>query len=179
MSDDFEAAPQRYAALLPVLRDVARTYGYALAVHGSQRRDLDVVAVPWVEGASSAAALVEALRLAVGGVVIYGRDVLEGEHARRNPTQKPHGRQAWSIHVGGRLYLDVSVMPLSSGLPATEAEISRLRGALAEAEAQVRVFRLSQGVAWSYYRRTRTQRDRARTLRRRADRKSTRLNSSH
>ena len=59
-------------------------------------------------------------------------------------------------------------MPLSSGLPATEAEISRLRGALAEAEAQVRVFRLSQGVAWSYYRRTRTQRDRARTLRRRA-----------
>lgn len=166
--DDFEAAPQRYAALLPVLRDVARTYGYALAVHGSQRRDLDVVAVPWVERACSAATLVEALRLAVGGAIIYGRDVLAGDHAQRNPTQKPHGRQAWAIHVGGRLYIDVSVMPLSSGLPATEAEISRLRGALAEAESRVRVFHLSQGVAWRYYRRTRTERDHARTLRRRA-----------
>lgn len=35
------------------LAEVARTLGYAIAVHGSQQRDLDLVAVPWVEEAVS------------------------------------------------------------------------------------------------------------------------------
>jgi hypothetical protein len=32
------------------------------------------------------------------------------------PTQKPHGRLAWSVHLGyrGNLYVDISVMPRAS-----------------------------------------------------------------
>lgn len=48
-----------------------------------------------------------------------------------------------------------------------EAEAARLRAELDAAQAQARVAQASQAVAWSYYRRTRTQRDQARTLRRR------------
>lgn len=32
---------------------VARRHGYAIGVHGSMSRDLDLIAVPWVESASS------------------------------------------------------------------------------------------------------------------------------
>jgi hypothetical protein len=45
-------------------RVVARSKGYALAVHGSLARDIDLVAVPWVEEAASAAELAEAVRAA-------------------------------------------------------------------------------------------------------------------
>jgi hypothetical protein len=93
-----------YLALLPRLRLVARKHGYALAVHGSLQRDFDLIAAPWVEQVSSPAVLAEALRLAAGGVIEYGRP-------GRDPMQKPHGRLAWSIHLGGRQYIDLSVMP--------------------------------------------------------------------
>jgi multidrug efflux pump subunit AcrA (membrane-fusion protein) len=49
-----------------------------------------------------------------------------------------------------------------------EAETARLRAELDAAQAQARVAHASQAVAWSYYRRTRTQRDRGHALRRRA-----------
>ena len=34
-----------------MLCDVAREMGYALALHGSMNRDMDLIAVPWVVGA--------------------------------------------------------------------------------------------------------------------------------
>lgn len=44
--DELEAF---YRAILPNLITEARYYGYALGVHGSLRRDLDLIAVPWTE----------------------------------------------------------------------------------------------------------------------------------
>lgn len=94
-----------YVCLLPKLKRVARAKGYALGVHGSLTTDLDLIACPWAEDAASAEDLVEALRAAFGGVLLA---------TDNNPTVKPHGRRAWSIHfseyIGGP-YLDVSVMP--------------------------------------------------------------------
>src|SRR4051812_44504670 len=75
-------------------RNIAREHGYALAVHGSLARDIDLVAVPWTEGAGDADALLADLKGAAMGV--FGR-------ARLDPadgwTQKPHGRRAKSIHI--------------------------------------------------------------------------------
>lgn len=56
-----------------------------------------------------------------------------------------------------------------------EAEAARLRAELDAAQAQARVAHASQAVAWSYYRRTRSQRDRGHTLRGRAQRLATRV----
>jgi hypothetical protein len=92
-----------YATLYPKLREVAYAHGYALALHGSLSRDLDVVAVPWVEGAATGEGLVAALVEAAGGLVTPGR----------NPTIMPHGRRAWTVHlVGNGGYVDLSIMPL-------------------------------------------------------------------
>lgn len=49
-----------YTEILRPLKKQARSMGYALAVHGSMARDLDLVAVPWVEGAVDPIELVEA-----------------------------------------------------------------------------------------------------------------------
>lgn len=39
--------PGLYAMFYEQLKDIAREYGYALLIHGSMNRDLDLVAVPW------------------------------------------------------------------------------------------------------------------------------------
>jgi hypothetical protein len=96
-------AHERYYPLLPQLRAVARECGYALGLHGSVSRDLDLIAVPWTDTAFEGVVLAEALRAAVDGVFRANDE---------NPTAKPHGRQAWRIFIGGKLYIDLSVMPL-------------------------------------------------------------------
>ncbi|HEX9951536.1 MAG TPA: hypothetical protein VGB53_07190 [Rubricoccaceae bacterium] len=95
-----------YATLYPRLCSVARPLGYALALHGSMQRDMDVVAIPWVEDASEPEALVQALCECVGGAIGHYDD---GEP----PFPGPHGRLSWSIHfrTGGDDYIDLSVMP--------------------------------------------------------------------
>jgi len=42
--DELEAF---YKSVLPKIREVARSCGYAIGLHGSMRRDLDLIAVPW------------------------------------------------------------------------------------------------------------------------------------
>ena len=46
-----EQLRKRQCSLLPQLTKVARRCGYAIAAHGSMTRDLDLIAMPWVEHA--------------------------------------------------------------------------------------------------------------------------------
>lgn len=93
------------------IRRVAREHGYAIGVHGSLRRDIDLIAAPWTEEAGDPLALALAIEEAVGGYI----DNLPGNESagevRRYPMAKPHGRVAWSIHLGGGSYIDLSVLP--------------------------------------------------------------------
>ena len=100
--------PAAYAVLLPRLQQVARQYGYALAVHGSMATDLDLIAVAWVEDAKSEEELIQALLEAIDGILFPSLPV----------EDKPHGRRAYSIYFrpleGNEQafpYLDVSVIP--------------------------------------------------------------------
>lgn len=38
-----------YLSIIPQIKAAGKEMGYAIAVHGSMRRDLDLIAVPWVE----------------------------------------------------------------------------------------------------------------------------------
>jgi hypothetical protein len=107
-----------YVAMIPPLTEAARDVGYALAVHGSMGRDLDLIAVPWTEQAVSAEALIMRLLAAVGYLHGHLTHRTEGKEAEQSNGDigavKPHGRRAWSIHFENGLYLDVSVMPLQT-----------------------------------------------------------------
>ena len=84
--DEMEAF---YISKLPAIREAARQCGYAVGLHGSMRRDLDLMAIPWVEPYSTPDALADAIMRAACG---FGR-----EHTYW--TDKPNGRIATSLPV--------------------------------------------------------------------------------
>lgn len=98
---------KRYA----VLAKCARNHGYALTVHGSMLRDVDLVAVPWVRRCKAPSTLIKALRGLVeamaGKEKVYVR-------INRKPESKPHGRLGWSLFFSHDAYLDISIMARSS-----------------------------------------------------------------
>lgn len=94
--------------ILPPMRRAAKDEGYALTVHGSLNRDIDLVAIPWREhGIADPNILVGRLVGAIGGVTGTC-------NARDEWTTKPHGRIAKMIMVWcgeNTGMLDLSVMP--------------------------------------------------------------------
>lgn len=95
------------AEMLPGLRLAARGCGYALTVHGSLARDIDLVAVPWTEQAETPELLVD--RLCGALAASTGRAI---NLARAGWAQKPHGRIACTILLPGNCpEIDLSIMP--------------------------------------------------------------------
>lgn len=103
--------------ILPAMRLAAQDAGYAITVHGSLNRDIDVVAVPWREHqVADAERLVDLLAGAIGGIT--GRCNKSSEW-----TEKPHGRRAKTLLVWcgqNTADIDLSIMPVIS--PPEESE---------------------------------------------------------
>lgn len=120
-----------YAWIIPNAMRVARQHGYAIAVHGSMHRDLDLMAMPWTDEAVSPTELVEAIREAVEGRIVpdgtkggrWDADANAFVSAVvRQPEHKPHGRLAWNIHFADNAFvIDISVMPRSPAIDPREA----------------------------------------------------------
>lgn len=99
--------------LLPALREVARSCGYAIAVHGSLERDIDLIAVPWRDMEMTPEYLVDKL-FGVVSAIFHTAEL-------RGPDIKPHGRRAWSMHFCGHHYVDLSVIsPTPKAEPGQE-----------------------------------------------------------
>ena len=109
--------------MYPVLRDIARKHGYALGIHGSMLRDFDLISVPWVTEFTPAADLINAIRACYG----YGRTGLTDEDTIEGPTEKPHGRRAYAVHLGGGARFDISVMVPTGHLFELRAAEDHLR----------------------------------------------------
>lgn len=101
--------PAIYTWVWPMIVAAGRRKGYAMAIHGSMTRDLDVIAAPWTEDASSPVELLNEIREAVQ---VYMED--EQMYDPHLFSEKPHGRLGWSLHMGGGAYIDLSVMPRSA-----------------------------------------------------------------
>lgn len=87
--------------IYPALVTRARQLGYALSLHGSLQRDLDLIAVPWTDEATDPKTLVQEL--------CKEFDVAPN-HDIDKPEIKPHGRLAWSIPLWWGAYIDLSVI---------------------------------------------------------------------
>lgn len=104
-------------AILPPVREVAMFNGYAIAVHGSLKRDIDLIAVAWTDQAKSADELVRVIQGAIGGVLGNCLRISE-------PTKKPHGRVAYTlIHPGFVGEIDLSVIPPTTLIAAHDAAL--------------------------------------------------------
>lgn len=94
--------PAYYSILWMQMTKTANRCGYALALHGSMGRDLDLVAIPWIDECDSKEELIQKLCKKHG--------LTEGNSAQKN---KPHGRRAYVLMLPGfGHYVDLSIMPV-------------------------------------------------------------------
>lgn len=104
-AEERAAFPSLYCAIWPGLVALARELGYALLIHGSLSRDLDLVAVPWTDAAVPEEDLVEAIRAKCDAWVGVAAA------APGSAAAKPHGRRCWTLMLNGHAFIDLSVMP--------------------------------------------------------------------
>jgi len=91
-----------YCALYPRLAEITRKHGYALAVHGTLGRDMDLICVPWVDEPSTPEAVMAEMTSTFDLWLLF-----EGKG-----TAKKHGRVAYTISIGfGECAIDLSFMP--------------------------------------------------------------------
>ena len=99
-----------YARVFTIARCLAWAEGYALLLHGSFTRDLDLLAVPWTEHACEPEHLVRR--------IVNQADL---RYACERPGQKPHGRLAWTLlfeGFGDPRFIDLGVMPRAEAVVA-------------------------------------------------------------
>lgn len=90
-----------YGRIYTIIRKVAWDEGYAIGMHGSFTRDLDLIAVPWRDGKGwEPQHMVNRIKEYTGLVDGTG-----------NPHVKPHGRSVWTLMLPGSdpRFVDLSV----------------------------------------------------------------------
>ena len=95
-----------YGRVYTIARKLAWEEGYAIGLHGSFTRDLDLIAVPWTDTACEPEHLIRRIVDATGLKLRDGVAV------------KPHGRRAWTLKFptfGDPRFVDLSVMPRIGG----------------------------------------------------------------
>jgi len=125
-----KAKPQFYACCFQPLQKIARELGYNLLLHGSMDRDMDLVAVPWVDNPKSHLELLQAFNLWLNGVekVVSDTNKFSVEESCYMYSILPGGRSSYVINLdrGGKhngyvdeqCYLDISITPLPNVLIA-------------------------------------------------------------
>lgn len=122
-----------YARVFTIARCIAWSQGYALVMHGSFTRDLDLLAVPWTERATDAEHLVRRIAGTLDELDILVKDTT----AQSQASERPHGRRSWTLTFkafGDPRFVDLSVMPRADPLETARAD--RLTAALAESAAR-------------------------------------------
>lgn len=113
--------PSFYSYCFEELKDIAKTYGYNLVLHGSLNRDLDLIAIPWVDVIGSVDKMIDEFAQYLGAERIVMTD--------KQKNCFPHGRMSYILNLrrsvpifsniqwedDKQYYLDISVMPTKTG----------------------------------------------------------------
>jgi hypothetical protein len=93
-----------YWEVLPVIKDMARRLGWCLALYGPLRRDLDMIAVPWMEDAVPYERLLGEIIQTFGGR--FTSELIEPMSDRKDTTVLCRKRLARD----NGSYIDISVV---------------------------------------------------------------------
>lgn len=102
-----------YGRIYTVVRKLAWEEGYAIGLHGSFTRDLDLMAVPWTDRAREAEHLVDR--------ILASHLKLKRAYPDQ-PSAKPHGRKVWTLMLpefGDPRFVDLSVFEPNAGRPTS------------------------------------------------------------
>lgn len=94
-----------YATIWNDLRQAAMNCGWALGLHGSLASDMDIMAMPWIEDATTADIMIKNL------IKCFGFSDFWIEYQMQvDRTSKPNGRVVYTIPIYADFYLDINVI---------------------------------------------------------------------
>lgn len=112
-----QAKPGLYTLFYERLKQIAKQYGYNLVIHGSMARDLDLIAIPWIDEPQD-----ELLMIQDFHEYLTGKKYSKKENYHHSIL--PGGRSSYVIHLNlgdkngewtrfenEQYYLDISVTP--------------------------------------------------------------------
>ena len=115
------AKPSLYAYYFYDLKEISREFGYNLVLHGSLNRDLDLIAIPWVDDPKPELDCINALSMHINGFIAH-EDHWKDVYMYK---ELPGGRHSYVININRRqtnkdgqyqedpqFYIDISVTPL-------------------------------------------------------------------
>lgn len=119
------AKPSLYAFYFEIIKEIGLKYGYNIVLHGSMNRDLDLIAIPWIQECKPEILMIDELANVLGGSVMQ-----EPQEVRENNAKLKHGRKQYVININRdyklkyqgmviervefsdpQTYIDISVMP--------------------------------------------------------------------
>lgn len=115
MSDKpIHVKPAFYAFCYEELKKIAHLAGYNLVLHGSMNRDLDLIAIPWVNEPLDEFRMIQELGMAISGFYSdqkehYQFSILPG--GRHAYVININRGGAWNHYQDGQWYIDISVTP--------------------------------------------------------------------
>lgn len=95
--------PAFYAAMWEDIRKCAMDNGWAVALHGSLASDIDIMAMPWTDGAVSFSEMVESI------VALFDGNAL-AECFTITYNEKPHNRIVATVPIWADFYIDISAI---------------------------------------------------------------------
>jgi hypothetical protein len=115
MTKPTHVKPSLYAYFFFRLKEIAFTYGYNLVLHGSMNRDLDLIAIPWVDEPLDEFEMIRHFNRELTGFdcelkEAYQFNVLPG--GRKSYVIHINRGGSWNNFIDEQYYLDISVTPL-------------------------------------------------------------------
>lgn len=114
--------PNIYTYFMEGMKVIAKEHGYNLLVHGSMNRDLDLIAIPWIDNPKKEVELVRALDVFLTGTdsvspdrdedkdkQCYCHSMLGGGRSSYIISLARSGE--WSNYEDKQYYLDISFTP--------------------------------------------------------------------
>lgn len=128
MEKPVKVKPAFYAQCYHKLQSIARELGYNLLIHGSMDRDMDLVAVPWIDEPKSHLDLLQSFNMFLNGVTCatventdedillrsYQFSILHGERSSYVINLNRGG--SFNGYLDEQYYLDISITPLNKKL---------------------------------------------------------------
>lgn len=89
-----------YAAMWNDFRQAAMDQGWTLALHGSLANDMDIMAMPWIEGAAPVWDMLFALKKCFD----------QPKEITITESQMPNNRRVFTLCIFADFYLDINVI---------------------------------------------------------------------
>jgi len=103
--------------LLDTIKSVANSHGWTIAIHGSTKRDLDIIATPWIENASLLKTLLNDIITTINYQRIdpdttypdkpLGRYAVLLKHPNAVVSSQKNGKTGWNPKVLDISFIDI------------------------------------------------------------------------